>query len=131
DDVVFAPGFGSIRRVWACLLAPSQGTDRAAIDGGARPVDSIVGLKLGEQRLVQSLPDSRGLPVPKAPPAGHAAAAAKFLGQVFPRDAGLEHKQDSRESLAVVDRFSSRKAESPRLQRRQQRFDTLPKSVRK
>ena len=47
------------------------------------------------------------LPVAQAPPAGHAGAAAHFLGQHFPGDAGLQHEEDAGQTGAVRDAGST------------------------
>src|SRR5271157_3247137 len=130
DDVVFAPWFGPISGVWAGLLAAAQRAHRTAVNRRMRPVDPIGGLKFSQKLLMQGLPDTGLMPITQAPPAGHAATAAQFTGQVFPADAGPEHKKDAGECLAVIDWFSSGEAEPARLRWRQQRFDTVPEFVR-
>src|SRR4029453_1953653 len=68
------------------------------------------------------------MPTPGPPPTGHAAAAAHFFGQVLPRTATAQHKQNARERLAI------RHARSPTFGlgrfRRQQRLDTVPQFIR-
>jgi len=130
DDVVFAPWFGPIGGVWAGLLAAAQRAHRTAVNRCMRPVDPIGGLKFSQKVLMQGLPDAGLMPITQAPPAGHAATAAQFTGQVFPADAGPEHKKDAGECLAVIDWLSSGEAEPARLRWRQQRFDTVPEFVR-
>src|SRR5208337_1688524 len=90
DHVVFTPRFRAIRRVWTSLLTPAQGAHRRTVDSRTRPVDPIGGIQFGQQKLVQSLPDTSLVPVAQSPPASHTAATAHLLGQVFPLDAGLE-----------------------------------------
>jgi hypothetical protein len=130
DDVVFTPWFGPIGGVWAGVLAAAQRTHRAAVNRRTRPVDPIGGLKFSQQLLMQGLPDSGRLPITQAPPAGHAATAAQFTGQVLPADAGPEHKKYAGECLAIIDWLSAGEAEPAWLRRRQQGFNTLPKFIR-
>ena len=52
--------------------------------------------------LMQLVPYTRSIPVPQAPPAGHAASSAQRLRQVFPRDARMQHEQDAVESGFVA-----------------------------
>ncbi len=49
------------------------------------------------------MPNASLLPVAQATPAGDAAAAAKFLGQVFPGQTSLEHEEDAGEGRAIGD----------------------------
>jgi hypothetical protein len=42
------------------------------------------------------------MPVPQLPPAGHARAEAELLRQELPSDAGVEHEQDARQDLPVI-----------------------------
>ena len=58
-------------------------------------VDLVSGVQLGQEDLVELLPDPGGLPVAKPSPAGHAAAAAHLQRQVLPRDASLEDEEDA------------------------------------
>jgi len=77
-----------------------------------------------QQCLVQPTPDALDLPLPQAPPAGHATAEAQLLRQVFPSDAGHQDEEDAVERGAVV-------APRPtslgrRLGYRHQRLEVLP-----
>ncbi|ODV40791.1 hypothetical protein AWV79_20615 [Cupriavidus sp. UYMMa02A] len=56
-----------------------------------------------QQGQVQALPDAAGLPGTQPTPAGHAAAKAQFLGQIFPRNPSLQNKQDTVQRSSVVD----------------------------
>lgn len=53
--------------------------------------------------LVQLFPDTSGIPIAQAPPASHAAAVPKGLGEVFPRNACLQHEQDAVEGGLIAD----------------------------
>jgi hypothetical protein len=128
--MVFTPRFRAIRRVWTGILTPTQGTHRRTVDSRTRPVDPIGSIQFGQQKLVQSLPDTSLVPVTQSPPASHTAATAHLLGQVFPVDTSLEYEQDADQCLAIVDRFSSGIAKPSRFRWRQQGVDTLPKFIR-
>jgi len=129
-QMVFTARLRAIRRVWTSLLTPAQGAHRRTVDSRTRPVDLIGGIQLGQQKLVQSLPDTSLVPVAQSPPASHTTAAAHLLRQVFPVDAGLEYEQDADQRLAIVDRFSSGIAEPSQLGRRQQGLDSVPELIR-
>ena len=58
------------------------------------PLELLGGVQLGQQQLVQPLPDARLLPRPQPPPRGHPAAEAELLRQVLPADPRVQHKQD-------------------------------------
>ena len=66
----------------------------ARVGDRPRPVELAGGVQLGQQQLVQPLPDAGLLPVPQPPPAGHPAAEAELLRQVLPGDPGVQHEQD-------------------------------------
>lgn len=73
---------------------------------------------------MQPIPDAFALPLPQAPPASHATAEAKFLGKVFPRDAGEENKHDAVEDGTVVKPGPAPLGRG--LASRYQRFEFLP-----
>src|SRR5436190_4264773 len=52
---------------------------------------------------MQLLPDTRLLPLAQPPPASHPRAAAHLLRQILPRDPRLQHEQDPRQHLPIVD----------------------------
>jgi hypothetical protein len=84
----------------------------AAVDRCSRPVDLTGGVELGQQLVVQLLPDTGLLPRPKPPPAGDPRAVAELLGKVAPRDPGVQHVQDPVERLAIIERESTRVPET-------------------
>jgi len=61
------------------------------VEARSRPVDPTGEAELVEQDAVQPVPDARPLPVPQAPPAGHAAAEDQLLGEHAPRYAAPQH----------------------------------------
>jgi len=81
----------------------------------------------GQQGQMQALPDTAGLPVTQPTPAGHATAKAQFLGQIFPRNAGLQYKQDAAKCCPVA--YSRPAAFGRGLDRRQQWLQGLPQFV--
>src|ERR1700677_4020665 len=62
-------------------------------------------------------------------PAGFAATAAEFGGQIIPGDAGLEDEENTGEDHAIIEWFATWKAEPPQGRRRQQRLNTFPKRI--
>ena len=50
---------------------------------------------------MELVPGASALPLVEATPAGHSGAEAKLLGQMLPRDPGVEHKQDSAQRLPI------------------------------
>src|SRR5262249_7779333 len=74
-------------------------------------------------------PHAGVLPIAQAAPAGHAAAAAHLLGQVFPLDTGLENEENARERLAVVHRLSARGVAPAAVRRRQKGSNNFPQVI--
>lgn len=52
---------------------------------------------------MEPVPHASLLPRAQAAPAGHATAAAEFLGQVLPGQTSLEHKEDAGECRPIGD----------------------------
>ena len=52
---------------------------------------------------MELVPDASLVPVAQAAPAGHPAAAAQLLGQILPRNPGLEDEENPRQGGAVRD----------------------------
>src|SRR4029077_17779740 len=59
----------------------------------------------------------------------HSTTTAHFLGQILPRDACLENKNDPRKNLTAIQRFAPRKAKSSRFLRLQGWFQPLPQGI--
>src|SRR4051812_49051331 len=76
---------------------------------------------------MESVPNTSLVPLAQAAPASDPAAAAEFLGQVLPRESGLEHEENARERRAIWDAGTS----SLRLGkfRWEQRCDDFPERV--
>ena len=115
QDVVLGPGFASIRRIGAGLIAAPQGTGLGTIDGRARPIELVGLLEFGQEDLLQLLPDPGPLPGIEVVQTGHATATAHLLGQLLPGDARLEDEDDAGENLAVIQRLASGEPEATRL----------------
>jgi hypothetical protein len=65
----------------------------------------------------------------QTPPARHPGTKAQLLGQEFPRNPGVEHKQDPGQDLAVIQALTARVIGTARHDR-QQRFDPRPQPIR-
>lgn len=92
-----------------------------------RPVQPGRGVQLGEQDLVQPLPDTGPVPVPQPAPAGH--AQAELLRKVFPLDVRVQDVQGPAQHLAIGDRQTTGVAE-PAFPLRQEQLDALRQVVR-
>jgi hypothetical protein len=124
----FEPGLArstGLGPVWAALHRAHV----RAVNHRPGPVQRPGGVQLGQQRLVQLLPDPGFVPVPQPPPARHPGPEAKLLRQELPRDAGVEHEQDAAQDLAVIQPPAAGMIGPPR-DDRQQRLDPGPQVVR-
>src|SRR3954465_7084642 len=83
------------------VKAPLKSTYVTAVGDRRGPVDRPRRVEALKQRLVRALPHAGLLPVAQAPPARHPRAVAVLLGQVLPRDAGVQDVQDPVEHQAV------------------------------
>src|SRR5260370_38701876 len=108
--------------------APQNRAHLRAIDDRARPDDPLGLMELGQQHLVQPLPDALLVPLLQPPPGGHPRPAPDLLGEMLPGDARLQHEQDARKHPAIIDPLSPGMAKSPR-HLRDQRLDHLPELV--
>jgi hypothetical protein len=103
-----------------------QGTGVGGVDDHPPEVDLVLRAKLGQERLVELLPDARRLPLAQAVEQGH-PAAAHLRREVLPREAGLQDEQDAAQAHAVGDPRVP--ALGARLVHRQQRLDDRPQRV--
>ncbi|MEY9906870.1 putative transposase [Catenulispora sp. MAP12-49] len=71
DVVAVAAGLAPVHRGWASGRPALHRPQMGGVDRGAGEVQQSRAAQLGKQQLVQPLPDSGGVPVPKPPPAGH------------------------------------------------------------
>ena len=76
-------------------MGPPGAGHAGPIHAGAAEVKLVSTAQFGQQRQMQTVPHTGGLPVTKSSPAGHAAAKAQFLGQVLPGRARAQHEQDA------------------------------------
>ena len=78
--MVLATGLASIHQGRAGGRATFHRPDMAGVEGRPGEVEHVGRPQLIEQQLVQPLPDSGLVPVPKPSPARHPRAEAQFLG---------------------------------------------------
>ena len=103
------PNFCADRRDLGRSARPPA-TARTTWEASTTPMDSRSLSSLhrpAEQGGVDLFPNPGGLPFMQIRPAGHRAAATHLLGQVFPGDPRLEHKEDARKHLPVVQGLAS------------------------
>src|SRR3954470_18163486 len=129
DDLVLAPLLAAVDGAGAGPSATAASAHEAAVDQRPIPVDPIRLVQLGQEPLVELLPDPGLVPVAEPPPAGHAATAAHLLGEILPVDAGLQDEEDAGQRLAVVDRLAAGEAAAARLVWREQGLQPLPERV--
>ena len=61
-------------------------------------------MQLGQQQLVQPLPDARLLPGAQPPPGRHPTAKAELLRQMLPADTRVQHEQDPLQREPIIER---------------------------
>jgi hypothetical protein len=103
DHMVFAPGLAPIYRIGASLRPSSDGAYRGTVDDGPGEIDPVGTTQLGQQHVVDLVPNSGRLPVAPSPPARHSATTSHLLGQVFPGNAGFEDEDDPGQGLAIIE----------------------------
>lgn len=108
---------------------PFYGPHVAGVDHRTRPVEAGRRVELGQQHLVELLPDAGLVPVPKPPPAGHARTEAQLPWQELPLDARVQHEEDAAQHLPVRQRLPSW-VPKPAFLAWQQRFHPLPQVIR-
>ncbi len=127
-----APSF--LNHVGTPQMAPSSRSKLALIsrsvpDQRPLPVNPIGTVEFGQEHRVHLSPDTGPMPEAQVVPAGRAAAAAEFGGQVVPGAARLEDEEDAREDRAVIQRLAAREAEPAWGRGRQQRLEPLPQRI--
>ena len=65
-----------------------------AVSDRPAPLDQTIRVQLGQQHLVEPLPNTGPLPLIQPPVTRRAAAEAKLGRQVPPRHPGVQHKQN-------------------------------------
>ncbi len=74
-----------------------RGFHLTAIDQQPRPIQQIRATQLGQEQLVDLLPNALGGPLVDPSRASLVRNATGFRGKVFPADAGLQHEQHGRQ----------------------------------
>jgi len=77
-------------------------TDLGRVGDDAGKVDQVCLAQVRQQDLVQLGPHARYVPLVQPVPQRH-PTAAHLVGEVLPRDAGLEDEEDPGEAHAVID----------------------------
>lgn len=85
------------------VCGPPGAWNCRAVNAGSFPIDLVMLTKANQHRMVQLPPHPSGLPIAQSTPTRHATAEAHGLGQVFPGDTCLKHKQNSIESSLIAD----------------------------
>ncbi len=125
-DVLFDARTTAIRRIFAASFDTTEGTGAGTVHRRPRPVNEAGIVQTCKQDLDELEPDAGLLPGLEPTPTGQAAATAHLGGEVFPGDAGFEDEEDAGEGLAILQGFSTGRAEATRLGWRQQRLEDLP-----
>lgn len=129
EQVIFGAAATTVGRRGSCFVAAAQGPDGRRIDRRPAPVNFVRVAQLSEQDAVQPGPYAQLVPLMQAHPARRPAAAAHLARQVVPGQSCLEHKEDAGKRRPVVQGLAAGVAKTPRLGRRQQPLDQLPKLV--
>ena len=77
------------------------------------PLDQTISMQLGQQHLMQPLPDTGPLPLIQPPITGRAAAEAKLERQMPPRDPRMQNEQNPLQRLPVRQPPAARIPEPP------------------
>jgi hypothetical protein len=99
------------------------------VDHRPGPIQRTRSMQFGQQRLVQTLPDTGLVPITQPPPTRHPRAEAQLLRQELPRNPGVEHEQDPGQDLPVIQTLAARVIGTARHDR-QQRLDPRPQPIR-
>jgi hypothetical protein len=100
DQMMLRAGSPAIRGVRPGLSTTPLCRRLRRIDHRARPVELAGAVESYEKNLEYLIEDPCMLPLSQAIPAGH-PAAPQLIGDVFPRDAGTQDKDDAREGDPV------------------------------
>lgn len=93
----------SAQKFLRCPFFHPDSSNGLRVHRSTTPIDAVGFAESVEKNAVQPLPHARTVPVAKAPPAGHAAAATHLLRKHFPGNARHKKKEDARERGAVRD----------------------------
>jgi hypothetical protein len=94
EQMMFAAEFATIGRVSARVIPTRRRGHTGSVNASSIPYDLVVLAQPSEHGLVDALPNASLHSFVKPTPTSHAAAAAEFTRQIFPRYPGLEHKQN-------------------------------------
>jgi len=111
------------------VSSPPDRSHRPAVDDRPREVDLVGSAKPVQQDAMDLLPHAGGVPVAQTSPARHARAAAHLLGEMLPRDPGLEHEENPGQRSPGRHRLAAGIQEPARLGKRQERLDQFPKVI--
>ena len=89
QKMVFAAELATIGWVPASMFTASRRRHTGSVNAGSIPHDLVMLTKAPQNRFMDTLPNAGLHPFVKATPARHAAAAAEFTRQIFPRYSGL------------------------------------------
>ena len=95
EQMMFAAELATIGRISARMLPTCRGRYTGSVNASSIPHDLVMFAQPLEDRLMDALPNASFHPFVKPAPTSHATAAAEFTRQIFPRYAGLKHKQDA------------------------------------
>jgi hypothetical protein len=101
--MMFASEFAAIGWVSARVVASGRCRYAGSVNASSIPHDLVMLSEPSQNRLVDTLPNASKHPFVQATLACHAASAAEFARQVFPRYSSLEDKQDSSQGRPIVD----------------------------
>jgi len=107
DDMVLAAGLAPVRGGGAGGRPALHRPDVTGVDRGTGEIRQG-GAQLGQQQLVQLLPDAGLVPVPQPPSAGHPRAEAGFLWEELPANPRAERDQDPAQNRARIQPLTAR-----------------------
>lgn len=105
---VFRPGFAAMHGAGASGVAAAKGTHMSRVDDGRFQVQLLLAMGLGQQQLMQLIPNSGPLPR-LCPRASRFTTTAQFFGDVFPTAARDRHKPNHLEHNPMPNRRLSPK----------------------
>jgi hypothetical protein len=88
QKMVFTAELATIGWVPAGMFTPSRRRHTGSVNARSIPHDLVMLTKAPQNSLMDTLPNACLHPFVKATPARHAAAAAEFTRQIFPRYSG-------------------------------------------
>lgn len=102
ENVDLAAGFATIDGTGASFRPSAASAQVTAVDQEALEIDFIEEAQMVQQELLDAWPDPGDSPHMEPTPAGHAAAAAHFGGEILPGDARLENEDNAGEGTAII-----------------------------